>query len=141
MVIMRDNEQEVNYNSLLKRKLITTRFICQNTLRTLGLIDDVYELLEKIDLWHFTTRTAKTYTQPTLEFLSSLKVDRNARRMTYRLCGEEFKLGVMELNKFLGFPTEGVKKAPHEKNFRMLLIDEKGATSTIKLQHPVICYI
>jgi hypothetical protein len=46
-VIMRDNEQEANYNSVLKRKRITTRFVCQNTLRTLGLIDDVYELLEK----------------------------------------------------------------------------------------------
>jgi hypothetical protein len=68
-------------------------------------------------------------------------VDRNARRMTYRLCGEEFKLGVTELNKFLKFPTEGEEKAPHEEKFRMLLTDEKDATSTTKLQHPTIRYI
>jgi ATHILA ORF-1 family len=138
---MRDNEQEANYNSLLKRKLITTRFVCENTLKTLGLLDDVYELLQKIDLWHFAVRTEKTYRQPTLEFLSSLKVDRTARKMTYRLCGEEFHLGVTELNKFLGFPTEGEEKAPHEENFRMLLTNEKGATSTTKLRHPTIRYI
>jgi ATHILA ORF-1 family len=98
---MRDSEQEANYNSLLKRKLITTRFACEQTLRTLDLIDDVYELLQKIDIWHFAIRTEKTYRQPTLEFLSSLKVDRNAKKMTYRLCGEEFQISDTELNKFL----------------------------------------
>jgi ATHILA ORF-1 family len=140
-VVMRDNEQEVKYNSLLKRKLITTRFACEQTLRTLGLLDDVYDLLQKIDIWHFATRTEKTYKQPTLEFLSSLKVDKNAKKMMYRLCGEEFQISDTELNKFLQFPTEGEEKAPHDENFRMLLTDEKGATSTTKLQHPAFRYI
>ena len=45
-IIFRNQQQEDRYNAFAKRKIVNTRYIDNNVLRTLGLFDDIYWMLD-----------------------------------------------------------------------------------------------
>ena len=80
-LIFANDAHKVKYESLCSRLTSEQKFLHVESLRTLGLYEDMQMLLGNLGLLHFTERHCVTFDRLTLEFLSSLRVEWNG---TYR---------------------------------------------------------
>jgi len=71
-IIFQNEEQNMRYASLIKRLIIPTRYIDENSLNTLGMLNDMIAMLKKIGWTTFTNLKNPAYERITLEFLSSM---------------------------------------------------------------------
>lgn len=71
-IVFDDDEQAKRYSILIKCKLTPTRYMCEQTLSTLGLKSEVDRLFNNIGLLDFMQRDVPTYKCITIEFLSTL---------------------------------------------------------------------
>ncbi len=55
-----------------KRDVVGTRFLCIDTLSSLGLLDSITELLQRVGLEASMKKSAPTYTRVVLEFLTTV---------------------------------------------------------------------
>ena len=142
---------------LLTRKIHSSRYICTNTLQTLGIFDDVKLLYDQIGIWDFLTQPFPTYIPLTYEFLSTLNFLNDFTRMEFRLFGQFHDITVDQLNEICGFPTSAGLEEPlnqlppwgNETNetcatFKQLIcdqVDEKSKYRGKIIKHPALRYI
>ena len=115
-------EHKERYNVLIKRKLLPTRYICEDTLNKLGLRDEVFRMFENIGMLPFMLFEAPTYEGLTFEFLSS--VDFKLRRrwngselefygnLEFCMFGNQHSLSVAEVGAALNLPFSGPGQPP-----------------------------
>lgn len=66
-----DGAQRRRYKKLFCREILPTRYVDDLCLRTLGLYENVYFMLDKVSLCRFSLLRHKTYKRLMLDFLSS----------------------------------------------------------------------
>ena len=76
-LIFANDAHKVKYESLCSRLTSEQKFLPDESLRTLGLFEDMQLLLGNVGLLHFATCHCVTFDWLTLEFLSSLRVEWN----------------------------------------------------------------
>lgn len=72
-IVFDNPEQERRYQIHRKRKLTSTRYMCENTLTALGLKIEVDWMFHVLGMLEFMSLEAPTYERITLEFLSTLE--------------------------------------------------------------------
>ena len=140
-VVFGNNEQKKKYERLKQRSILPSLYVSTDTLDVLDMTFDVYDLLQTIDLHYYAQRAKYTYKEPTMEFLSSIIVDKETFSMRYRLCGQEFETSADDLNRALHFPLDGETEEQNDRSFRNLITDHPDRVSTRKLSHPALRYV
>ena len=125
-IIFEDGEHIARYKAHLKRKLLSTRYICLVDMSALGILDDVSMLLNNLRILEFMHHDAPTYERITLEFLSTLsfKLEKewNGSAMDYfgtlnfRMYNEDHSMSVIQLGQCLRLPLVGPGATPSEFN-------------------------
>lgn len=76
VIVFRDEKDgekhKRKYKALMIMEIVSTRYVDDSCLRTLGLYDSVHWMINMLGLSHFYARKDPTYIRLTLEFLSSL---------------------------------------------------------------------
>ena len=105
------------YASLIKRPIRSTRFFCPQTLRKLGILDEVTRLAQNFGWGDFIHLHAHTYERVTLEFLASLRkevfepedVDEDPQLMIhFRMFNEDHSLTESDLNEIFFWHATGL---------------------------------
>lgn len=105
-----NEDQQIRRNLLeTNRKIEPSRWICEHTLHTLGLHDEVKTLTERLGLWEFLCDEVQTYKNLTIEFLSTYEFDRSTRMMSFNLGGYYHELHTTALMVGFGLPVEQVE--------------------------------
>ncbi|KAJ1406078.1 hypothetical protein SESBI_25333 [Sesbania bispinosa] len=101
-IVCKDQMQKDRYDNLVKRKIVTTRYFDENALATLGLLDEVKWLIDRVGWNQFLTIKSPSYEKLSLEFLSSVEAkvlyggerkvpnDFNEGEFWYALIGSSF---------------------------------------------------
>src|SRR4051812_16499219 len=115
-------EHKARYDILVQRKLLPTRYICDDTLTKLGLKDEVYRMFHNIGMLPFMLFEAPTYEGLTLEFLSTvefkLRHKWNGSELEYfgdlefYMFGNKYTLSVEEVGAALKLPFAGPGAPP-----------------------------
>lgn len=71
-IILEDDTQAKRYSTLIKRKINSSRYMCESTLSTLGLKAEIDRMFYSIGLLDFMQTRALTNECITLEFVSNL---------------------------------------------------------------------
>ena len=96
------------YKTLIDRPIRSTRFFCGNTLRKLGIMDEVVRLAQNFGWGEFIDLHAHTYERVTLEFLASLRKEvieeddegnESQIILHFRMFNENHSLSESELNE------------------------------------------
>ena len=74
-IIFQNEEQKQRYASLNKRVILPTRYLDENSLNTLGMLEEMTAMLRHIGWTTFTSLKNLAYERITLEFLSSVSVE------------------------------------------------------------------
>jgi len=74
-LIFVNDAQKLKYESLSVRLTSEQKFLHVESLRHLGIYEDMQTLLRNLGLLHFVERKCATFDRLTLEFLSSLRVE------------------------------------------------------------------
>ena len=117
-IFFQDEEQKLRYASLHKRVILPTRYLDENSLNTLGMLEDMTAMLRHIGWTTFTSFINPAYERITLEFLSSVSAEilqgKNCEEglIKFRLHNTDYTLELAELNAIFGFPSGGERRYP-----------------------------
>jgi hypothetical protein len=110
-IVFDNPEQEWRYQIHRKRKLTSTRYMCEHTLNALGLKIEVDRMFHVLGMLEFMSLGAPTYARNTLEFLSTLEFQLEKRwidttryyfgTLRFRLFHNYHELSVEELAAIL----------------------------------------
>ncbi|CAI9268023.1 unnamed protein product [Lactuca saligna] len=89
-------------SNLQKRAIRATKFYHQDSMDQLGLDHHLQQLFFHIGWHQFLDLSARTYKQPTIEFLSTYARNDTARVLTFKLQGRQHRLKYKKLNKIMG---------------------------------------
>lgn len=112
----RNNEQRDRYNMLVKRKIFATRYVDDSALQTLGLLDDIRWMFDRVGWNYFMSLKSPTYVKLTLEFLSSIETqvitgrECDKGRVAFRLFNNEHVLTLSEFNAIYHLPDGGARR-------------------------------
>ena len=98
--------------------ILPTRYLDENSLNTLGMLEDMTTMLRHIGWTTFTNLKNPAYERITLEFLSSVSTEilqgKNCEEglIKFRLHNTDYTLELAELNAIFGFPSGGERRYP-----------------------------
>ena len=98
------------YNCLNERTIVATRYCDEDLLARLGILDDICWLFVRGAVGHFLEIKEHTYSNMTLEFLSTLHVEvtrgpqSQAGYISFYLQGQLYELNLGTFNSIFGFP-------------------------------------
>jgi len=110
-LIFANDAHKTKYESLCGRLASEQKLLHADSLRTLGLYDDMQLLLENLGLSHFAERHCVTFDRLTLEFLSSLRVEWNGTYrgeivdISFRMFNTDHRLSLRGFNNLMHFPN------------------------------------
>uniref|UniRef100_A0A803NES9 Arabidopsis retrotransposon Orf1 C-terminal domain-containing protein n=1 Tax=Chenopodium quinoa TaxID=63459 RepID=A0A803NES9_CHEQI len=94
-----------------RRRVRPTKFYDEGVAEALGIGDDVRMLFEGCGLGNWLDLSAPTYKRLTLEFLSTLQVqrdnNRSPHRLTFQLMNTQHNLNIKRVNQAFGWPING----------------------------------
>jgi len=117
-IVFQNEEHKLRYASLIKQVIIPTRYIYENTLTTLEMLDEMTAILRKIGWATFINLKNLAYERITLEFLSFVSADilqgKNCIEglIRFRLHNTNYTLVLAELNAIFGFLSGGERRYP-----------------------------
>ena len=108
-------EHRKRYEALAKRKLLPTRYICNETLDKLGLREEIHRMFGNLGMLEFMQFEAPTFEKITLEFLSTVEFKLRRRwngseteyygDLVFQLFGEEHTMSLQEVGAALNLPS------------------------------------
>lgn len=123
-IIFEDDDHIERYKTHLKRKLVPTRYVCDDTMSALGILDDVSQMFHNLGIFEFMHADVPTYERITLEFLSTVKfkLEKNWTghvyeyfgTMSFRLYNEDYSMSVIQLGQCLRLPLVGSGAVPND---------------------------
>src|SRR3954467_13585408 len=123
-ILFEDPKHHQRYLNHVKRKLIPTRYICENTMNTLGIKTEIDRLFHSVGMLEFMYMEASSYDRLTLEFLSTIefKLERKWNgsikyffgTLKFHMFNQAHELTVEELGGVLDLPIYGPGAVPDE---------------------------
>jgi hypothetical protein len=110
-------DQRNRFNQLSKRKIVPSRYACEETLTMLGLLDEVRSLAQSIGLWDFISTPWPTYETLTLVFLSTYTHNNAWNSLDFQLDGFPFSITFNDLNSICGFPIPPMMDRSGEERY------------------------
>ena len=110
-LIFANDAHKTKYESLCGRLTSEQKLLHADSLRTLGLYDDMQLLLGNLGLSHFAERHCVTFDRLTLEFLSSLRVEWNGTYRgeivdtSFRMFNTDHRMSLRGFNNLMHFPN------------------------------------
>ncbi|XP_058724967.1 uncharacterized protein LOC131596352 [Vicia villosa] len=123
-ILFADSKHHQRYMARIKRKLIPTRYICENTMNTLGIKTQIDRLFHTVGMLEFMYMEAPSYERLSLEYLSTIEFKLEKKwngsikyyfgTLKFRLFNKAHELIVEELGGVLSFPIYGPGAIPDE---------------------------
>lgn len=112
----KDFEQRYKYDLIFQqRKLVPTKFTCQQTLNDLGIFSDFKYFCTNSGLWKFANISHKSYVECTVEFFSSVKLNQdnnNEPVLEFRLLSRDHCLSLHEIRRIFYLPSGAASPPP-----------------------------
>lgn len=119
-IIFKNESQKTRYDTLVKKKVVNTRYLNNNVLKVLGFKDDVFWMLEQVGWIAFVNMKFPTYIRLTLEFLSLIEASVLYREgcdegyISFHLFNTEHQLNLEQFNTIFDLPCGGKQRDPTE---------------------------
>lgn len=136
------------------RNMEATRYFIVEDIRALGIVDEVLRLFGNIGWTSFFMSSRDTHWGPTLEFLTTLKLDyhesKGTQSITFSAGGKEYDLSTLDINRAMDAPLTGVYLKHDEfttMTIRPLIVApdtshfQSGVSKTSEVRNPVFRFI
>ena len=146
-IVFKNEDQRDKFQNLKERHVISSRFICANLLRNLGLFEYAMHFFRAIGMGFMFNMHRETYPELVLEFLSSLTTTQDDYRETslyFRIDGIERQITTTELADLFGLNDTGggLNYEQHRSQIWPLILGEHltNLQNLIlkKVHHPIL---